>query len=140
MLGWVHADCCHTVFLVQSKLSPKWIEWYVSRFHGALVVFLYVCQFVMSVVHHEGSMMVWFFSKRLGLIAWFHESMSRRNPSSRSAFLLKSGGKTLLFFASCSTPVKGLYRLSRQNLCLSPKIYIMLKPKNFGTGEVTGIG
>ena len=39
-----------------------------------------------SVVHYEGGgMKVRFFSKQPGLIAWLRESMSGRNPSSRSA-------------------------------------------------------
>ena len=39
-----------------------------------------------------------FFLRRMELIAWLHESMSRRNPSRRSASSHESVGESLLFF------------------------------------------
>ena len=39
-----------------------------------------------------------FFAKGLGLIAWLHESMSRRNPSSRSASSPKVEEKNFVLF------------------------------------------
>ena len=71
--------------------------------------------FVMSLWdNHEGrGMKVWFFPERLGLIAWLRESMSRRNPSSRSASSPKVEEKVCISFSSCSMPRKGLYRSSQ---------------------------
>ena len=72
-----------------------------------------------------------FFPKRLGLIAWLRESMSRRNPSSRSASSPNVEEKTLLFFSSCWTPGKGLYISSRhfQPISLAKGLHQVLKPK-----------
>ena len=112
-------------------LSPKG---YVvcCRFHGALMS---VCLFVMSsVVHHEGG--VWrpdFFSKRLGLIAWLRESMSRRNPFRRSASSPRVEEIICISFSSCSTPGKGLYSSSRhlKPMSLTKDLHQVLNPKKW---------
>ena len=86
------------------------------------------CLFIMSLWdHHEGrGMTIWIFPKRLELIAWLRESMSRRNLSSGSVFSLNLEEKTFLFFSSCSTPRKGICRSSRhlKPIYPSPNIYI----------------
>ena len=57
-------------------------------------------------------MKVWFFSKRLGLIAWLCEFRSRRIPSSRSASSLKVEETMVLFLFTYSMSRRGFYRSS----------------------------
>ena len=106
-------------------------------------VFLFVCLFVMSsVVHHEGGgLKVWVFPKTLGLIAWLRESMSRRNPSSRSASSPKVEKKVVISVSSCSAPMRGLSRSSRhlKPISLAKDLHQALKPKEFGTWDATDI-
>ena len=74
-----------------------------------------------------------FVSKRLGLIAWLRESMSRRNPSSRSE-------EVCISLSSWSMPRKGLCSSSRhlKPASLAKDLHQALKPKN-GTSDVTDI-
>ena len=75
------------------------------------------------------------------MIAWLPESMSRRNPSSRRVSSRNVEEKTLLSFASCSTPWKVLY-ISRRHLkptSLDKDSHQVLEPKKISTQEVTGI-
>ena len=82
-----------------------------------------------------------FFFNRLGLIAWLCESMSRRNPSSRSASSPEVEELFLLFFSSCSMPRRGLSRSSRhwKPIYLTKDLHQVLKPKNIGTWDATDI-
>ena len=73
-------------------------------------------------------MKVQFLSKRLGLIALWRESMSRRNPSRRSASSPKVEVKTLLFSPHFS-PRKGLYS-SSQHLKPLPLVTIYITCRN----------
>ena len=76
------------------------------------------------------------FSKRLGLVAWLRESMSRRNPSSRSASSPKAEEKISLFFTSCSTPEKRLYNSSQHSkpISFAKDLHRVLKPKKLALG------
>ena len=75
------------------------------------------------------------------MIVWLRESMSRRNPSSRSASSPNVKEKTLLYFSVCWTPRKGLYRSSRhlKPISLAKTLHQKLKPKKIGAWEVTDI-
>ena len=81
------------------------------------------------------------FSKQLGLIAWLHESMSGRNPSSRSASSPNVEEKKLHSFSLCWMPRKGLYRSSHhlKPISQAKDLDQELKPKTFGTWEATDI-
>ena len=95
-------------------------------FHAPLIVFLFVCLFVMSVVHHEErGMKVWFFSKWLGLIAWLRELISRRNPSSRSSSSQKVEEKFAFLSPHVRCPGEAfLDQVGIWNLYPSTKIYM----------------
>ena len=70
-----------STFIIVSSPEEDMVYW---RFHGPLIVFMCVCWSI--VVHNEGRCVkINFFSRRTGLMAWLHESICRRNPSSRSA-------------------------------------------------------
>ena len=67
--------------------------------------------------------------------------MCRRNPSSRSASSPEVEEKTLLFFASCSMPRRGLSRSSRhlKPISLAKDLHQVMKPNNSGTWDATNI-
>ena len=103
----------------QSFRSQRWARFSLS----------FCLSVTSSVVHYEdGDTEVWFFSKRLGLIVWLRESMSRRNPSSRSASSPKVEEKTLLFFPLChygGRPEEAsIDQVAIKTLYHAPKIYI----------------
>ena len=77
-----------------------------------------------------------FFSKRLGLIAWLREFMSRRNPSSRSASSPKVEEKVCISFSSCSTPRRGLSRSNRhlKFTSFAKDLHQVLKPEKMALG------
>ena len=89
----LHKPECH--FSIRSILS-------VAALGGFLVVCLFVYLFVSLLCHSDitmkgGVLRSDFFVKRLGLIAWLRESMSRRSPSRRSASSLKVEEQTFPF-------------------------------------------
>ena len=63
-----------------------------------------------------------FFSRRIGMIVWLCESMSLRNPFSRSASSQKVEEKLLVFFSS--RPGKAFINHSSKSYNLWAKIYI----------------
>ena len=67
---------------------------------------------------------------------WLRKSMSRRNPSSRTASSPKVEEKTFLLLSSCSMPRRGLSRSSRhlKPISLAKDVHQVLKPKILALG------
>ena len=100
----------------QSFRSQRWARFSLS----------FCLSVTSSVVHYEdGDTVVWFVSKRLGLIAWLRESMSRRNPSSRSASSPKVEEKLCSFSPYGGRPEEAsIDQVAIKSLYHAPKIYI----------------
>ena len=127
-----------TLFYTINRFGPS-----AERAFQCLSVCLFVCKFVMSLWDHNKGRCVkfWSFAKQLGLIAWLCESMSRRNPSSRSASSPIAEEKTFHLFSSCCMLGKGLSRFSRhlKHIPLAKDLHQVLKPKTVGTWGATDI-
>ena len=92
--------------------------------------------------HYEGRhLKVWSFAERLGLIAWLHESMSRKKQSSRSASSPKVGEKLSSFSPYVGRPEKAsIEQIAIKNLYSSSKTYINCwNRKNIGTWDATDL-